>query len=103
MNLHREAKEMAQEALDQQDGDFGAARDMLHEMCDGHETVIYHHKAIKFCAEQNTSDGEQWLKDCGGIVQPYDSFGQIASYIAFATLYLAACEALDKLEQEVAA
>ena len=94
---------MAQEALDQQDGDFDAARDMLHEMCHGYETVIYHHKAIKFCAEQETSDGEAWLEDCGGIVQPNDSFGQIASRIAYATLYVAACEALDKLAQEVAA
>jgi len=103
VNLYKEAQEMAQEALDQQDGDFDAARDMLHEMCHYHEVVIYHHKAIKFCADQDTSDGEAWLEDCGGIVQPNDSFGQIASRIAYATLYVAACEALDKLEQEVAA
>ena len=103
MNLYKEVKEMAQEALDQQDGDFDAARDMLHEMCDYHEAVIYYHKAIKFCAEQDTSDGEAWLSVCGGIVQPNDSFGKIACRIAYATLYCAACEALDKLAQEVAA
>jgi CRP-like cAMP-binding protein len=100
MHLYTEARTIAQEALTECEGDFDAARDTLHQTCDGHEVAIYYHKAIQFCAEQNTSDGEQWLEDCGGIAQPGDSFGQIACRIAFATLLCAAEEALAELEQE---
>lgn len=100
MNLYQEARTIAQEALNESDGDFEAARDFIHESCDGHEVAIYYGKAIQFCAEQNTSDGEQWLEDCGGIVQPGDSFGQIACRIAFATLLCAAGEALQEIEAE---
>ena len=100
MHLHTEAKQIASEALEQADGDFDTARDVLHETCDGHEVAIYYHKAIQFCADQNTSDGEQWLEDCGGISQPGDSFGAIACRIAFATLYCAAMDGLAELESE---
>ena len=100
MNLHQFAKELAREALTECEGDVDAARDYLHESCDGYETSIYHHKAIQFCADYDTSDGEEWLEDCGGIAQPGDSFGAIACRIAFATLYCAACEALSELESE---
>jgi len=100
MNLYTEARTIAQEALTECEGDFVDARDMLHQTCDGHEIAIYYHKAIQFCAEQDTSAGEEWLEDCGGITQPGDSFGQIACRIAFATLLCAAEEALAELEQE---
>lgn len=91
MNLYNESRALAQEALEACEGDFDAARDYLHQTCDGHEITIYYRKAIQFCAEQDTSDGEAWLEDCGGIVQPGDTFGAIACRIAFATL-LCACE-----------
>ena len=102
MHLYKEAKEIVSEAIDQ----FGTDRDELeqfiHESCDGHEVAIYYGKAIEFCATQETSDGEQWLEDCGGIVQAGDTFGGIACRIAFATLYCA-CErvpdeTLDEME-----
>lgn len=100
LNLYTEAKTIAAEALEEANGDFEEAREYIHQSCDGHEVAIYYGKAIQFCAEQNTSDGEQWLEDCGGIVQPGDSFGQIACRIAFATLLCAAEEALAEMEQE---
>jgi len=100
MHLYTEAMAMAREALEQSDGDFDAARDYLHQTCDAHECAIYYHKAIAFCAEQDTSAGEEWLEDCGGICQPGDSFGQIACRIAFATLYCAAQEALQEIEDD---
>ncbi len=100
MNLYNEARAIAQEALDMAEGDFETARDNLHETCDGYDYVIYYHRAIRFCAEQDTSKGEQWLEDCGGIAQPGDSFGTIACRLAFATVYCAACEALDEMESE---
>jgi len=100
MHLHTEAKHIASEAIEQADGDFDAARDVLHEMCDGHEVAIYYHKAIQFCADQNTSDGDQWLEDCGGIAQPGDTFGAIACRVAFATLLCECEKVLHEVELE---
>lgn len=100
MNLYTEARALAEEALAESEGDMDAARDFLHESCDGHEIAIYYHKAIAFCAEQNTGPGEDWLEDCGGIAQPGDTFGAIACRIAFATLLCAAEDALCEIAEE---
>ena len=101
MHLYSEAKSIVIEALEQADGDFDVARDYLHESCDGHEVAIYYGKAIEFCATQNTSDGEEWLEDCGSLVQAGDTFGSIACRIAFATL-LCECErVLADMESEL--
>lgn len=100
MHLYTEARAIAAEALAAAEGDFDQAMEYIHADCDGHEVAIYYHKAIKFCAEQDTSAGEDMLEDCGGIAQPGDSFGAIACRIAFATLYVAAQEALAELESE---
>ena len=95
MGLFTEAEEMAIEAWEQT-SDRDDAMDFLHQSCDGHEVAIYYHAGIKFCADNDTSDGEQYLEDCGGISQPGDSFGQIACRIAFATLLVAAQYELDQ-------
>jgi hypothetical protein len=97
MHLYTEAKAIALEAWNESQGDFDAAQDYLHQSCDSHEVSIYYGKAIHFCATQDTSEGEDWLEDCGGIAQPGDSFGAIACRIAFATLYCAAQEALQEI------
>ena len=70
------------------------AHDQAHEYCDGLEVVIYHYKAIQFCADNDTSEGEAWLEDCGGIAQQGDSFNQIASRVAFAEIY---CETINQI------
>jgi hypothetical protein len=100
MHLYTEARAIAQEAWDESGGNADAARDFITQSCDGHESVIYHHKAIKFRSEQNTDAGESWLEDCGGIIQPGDSFGQIACRIAFATLLCATESALREIAWE---
>ena len=100
MNLYTEARAIAEEAWEESGGVYDDAMDFIHHSCDGHEVSIYYHKGRKFCAEQDTSDGEQWLEDIGGIAQKGDSFGQIACRIAFATLYCAACEALNDIQEE---
>ena len=102
MNLYTEARAIAQECLTkaESEGDADTAREYIHQDCEFHEVAIYYHKAISFCAEQDTSAGEEWLEDCGGIAQPGDTFGQIACRIAFATLYVAAQEALEELLEE---
>ena len=115
-NIRKEAQYLAQDAWDSALALLGYglnddiqelqeyAQERLHESCDGHEASIYTYKAIQFCADVDTSDGEQWLDDCGGIAQEGDTFGQIACRIAFATLLVASESALqdivNKYEQE---
>lgn len=101
MHLYTEAKELATEALQEAEGCFDTAQDYLHGACDGHEAAIYYHKGIQFCAEQDTSDGEAWLEDCGGISQEGDTFGAIACRIAFATLLVTSQQALWEMQEEL--
>jgi hypothetical protein len=105
-NLYTECKAIVLEAIEEAKRDYtdtddirDAAQEFLHQSCDGHETVIYYQKAIHFCAMNDTSDGEQWLEDCGGIAQPGGSFGAIACRIAFATM-LCKCEEILSEELE---
>jgi hypothetical protein len=105
-NAYTEAREIAaeaiQEAINQGATDpLGieeAAREFAWQSCDSHEVVIYYHKAIQFCADNDTSMGEQWLNDCScGITQADDTFGQIACRIAFATLLSLAEEYITEI------
>lgn len=100
MNLHNEARAIAKEAWEKSGGDYDDALDFIHQDCNGHEVSIYYGMGIQFCADQDTSDGEQWLEDIGGSHRAGDSFGQITCRIAFATLYCAACEALNDIQGE---
>ena len=104
MNLYKEAKAIVEDAIEQVGTDSDELQDFLHQSCDGHEVAIYYGRAIDFCATQNTDEGEQWLEDCGGIVQAGDTFGGIACRIAFATL-LCECEkvleeTLEEMDEE---
>ena len=103
MHLYTEARTIASEALAEAKGDFDHAFDQLVESCYGYSIAIYYGQAINFCATQDTSEGEAWLEDCGGIAHPGDTFGNIACRIAFATLYVAAQQALEELREEVEA
>lgn len=86
---------------DDVDNRADTARDYIHESCDMHEAAIYTYRAWQLCANVNTSDGEQFLEDCGGISQPGDSINAIMCRLAYAVLYCAACDALnDILEKE---
>jgi hypothetical protein len=100
MNLHKEAMAIAKEAVAAHAKYGQDVSEYIHDSCDFHEVAIYYHKAIQFCAEQDTSAGEEWLDGIGGICQPGDSFGAIACRIAYATLYCAAQDALQELEEE---
>lgn len=100
MDLHKEAQEIAAEALAESNGDLEKALDFIHETCDSHAVSIYYGRAIDFCATHDTSAGEAWLEDCGGITHEGDTFGAIACRIAFATLLCAAQDALHEIEQE---
>ena len=96
MHLYKEAKAIVSEAIEQVGTDRDELEQFIRESCDGHEVAIYYGKAIEFCATQDTNDGEQWLEDCGTLVQAGDTFGGIACRIAFATLYCACERVLDE-------
>ena len=100
MHLYTEAKALALEAWNESEFDFEVAAWHVHQSCDGHEVAIYYGKAIEFCATQETSDGEDYLEDCGSLVQGGDTFGQIACRIAYATLYCAAMECLQEIADQ---
>ena len=99
-NLYKEAQEIAQDAWEESNGDIDSAMDFVFQTVDSHEISIYYGKALAFCTDQNTSEGESYLEDCGGIAQEGDSFGQIACRIAFATLLCASQKALYEIEKE---
>ena len=103
MNTYKEAQEIAREALKNAEGCFDTAYEYLNETVDGHEVSIYYGKAIQFCSEHDTSNGEQFLEDCGGISQEGDSFGQIACRVAYATLLCHAQDALREFQEEMEA
>lgn len=101
MHLYAEARAIAQEAIEQIGTDFEDCQEFIWQSCDGHECAIYYHKAIQFCAEQDTDAGETWLVEMdGNLAKPDDTFGSIACRIAFATLCCAATEALQELLDE---
>ena len=100
MHLYTEAKALALEAWEESEHDLDEAMDYLHQSCDGHEVSIYYGKAIEFCASQDTGDGEDYLEDCGGIVQEGDTFDSIACRIAYATLLVAAQNVLNEISEE---
>ena len=100
MHLYTEAKSLALEAWEESNHDLDEALDYLHQSCDGHEVAIYYGKAIEFCATQDTSDGEDYLEDCGSLVQAGDTFGSIACRIAYSTLLVAAQNVLNEIHEE---
>ena len=100
MHLYTEAKSLALAAWNESERDLDQAQEYLHQSCDGHEVAIYYGKAIEFCADQNTSDGEDYLEDCDSLVQKGDTFGSIACRIAYATLYCAAMECLQEIADQ---
>jgi hypothetical protein len=100
MHLYSEAKAIAQEAWEQSQFDQIDAQEFIFESCDGHEIAMYYYKGIQFCALVDTSDGEEYLEDCGGIAQDGDSFASIACRIAFATLLCASMSCLEEIIAE---
>ena len=83
--LHQEASAIVEDILTRlEEGDD--VIDLIHQVCDEHEWVIYTYKALKMCAECNTGEGEQFLYDTG---QKFDDIGKHAVAVAYWTLYQA--------------
>jgi hypothetical protein len=100
MHLYTEAKRIAQDAIEESREYGGDASEFIWQSCDGHEVAIYYGKAIQFCADHDTSAGEEWLEGIDSLCKAGDTFGTIACRIAFATLYCAAMDVLAELESE---
>jgi len=99
-NLSEEAYEIADEAW-QETKDRDAAIEFIYETCGGHELSIYYGKAIDFCANNDTTCGEEYLEELGGISQEVnDTFGAIACRIAYACLLSASMACLDGIIDE---
>lgn len=58
--------------------------DRTHEVADGHEWVIYNHKALMLCAHCDVSMGEEFLEDVGIPEEP--TLYKIACMIAYAEM-----------------
>lgn len=94
--LQQEAKRLAQECFDEVDTNGEDPSEYLWQTCDGHEWVIYTYKALLLCAECDTSEGEEYMASLG---RELNSLSEHASEVAFGTLYCAAMDALEELQQ----
>lgn len=99
-NLCKLARDIAKEAMSECDNDVDAARNFAHQSIDGLDTVIEYPKAIAFCAQESTGAGEEYVQMCGGFSND-DTFGSIASKIAFGTILGAVEAQLAELEGEL--
>lgn len=101
--LNQEAKEIAAAAM-REEKEYGTdAEQMLHEMCEGHQWVIYTKKAFMLCAECDTSEGEDYLDDYGFATfgdYGFESVGAHATKLAYATLLSACREAYAELKDK---
>lgn len=90
--LNEECAALAEEAAHEAKTYGTDAEQILWEMVDGHEWVIYTYKAIMLCANCDTDDGEEWLEGAG--MTEHKSFDEHASVLAFATMITRASEML---------
>lgn len=96
--LQQEAKRLAQECFDAGDTHGDDPNECLWQACEGHEWAIYTYKALLLCAECDTSEGEAYLEGLGD--NDWQDLADHACTVAFATLYNAAMDALEELQQE---
>jgi len=93
--LHQEARAIVEEILSQTD-EGQDIHDMIWQVVDGHEWVIYTYKALKLCAECNTGEGKALLEDTG---QTFTSLSDHATAVAHWTLYAACRDYLNELQE----
>ena len=71
----------------------------IHQTCDGHEWVIYNHKALMICAHCNTDAGEEFLADVGMPDNP--TLYSIACRIVFGEMQSRAMSYLGDVLEEM--
>lgn len=88
--LRQEAERIVADILTETHG-YDYIQDSIRWRCDSHEWVIYYDKALKLCADCNTTDAEAMLEDTG---QTFSSIGEHAAAVAYWTLFCACQNAL---------
>jgi hypothetical protein len=88
--------DMATELVDEYADELS---DRVTETVDGHEYVIYHYKALRFCAECNTDDGDAFLSEVG-IDREDLSLSRIASTVLYGEMQARVTRHLTSLVEE---
>ena len=100
--LEKQAKEYAESIMaEYADDDDDDRQDAIHEYADQSQHVIYTARAIAICGNCNTDDGESYLEEI--YEKPFDgceTFGEVCTRLAYATLYCAIRDALQELIDE---
>lgn len=90
--------DMQHELIDEDDNEL---TDSLVETIDGHEFVIYHYKALRFCAESNVDDGEAFFEEIGGTEHmSIVTLNTIASTVLYGEMQARTTRALTALVEE---
>ena len=95
--LEQEAKSIAKCAMMER-REYGTdAADYIHQVCDGHESVIYTYKAGLLCLECDRDNGEEHLEEVG-----YEavSYADYVTRLAYAILFDASITAFYELPQD---
>ena len=103
--FHKECERIASEVWEEyadkfgEDGSeywhniFSDMEDCAHETVDGHEWVIYNHKALMICAHCDVNMGEAFLDDIGMPEKP--TIYSLASTIVYGEMRARIMEILD--------
>ena len=99
--LNQEAREIVDEILSEAEGNGQRLyredmEDLIHQTVDGHEWVIYTYKALRLCAECNTTEGEAMLEDTS---QTFSDVGEHATAVAYWTICVACYNYLNELQE----
>ena len=82
--LEQEAKSIAKMAMAEQ-REYGTdAADYIHQVCDGHESVIYTYKAGLLCLECDRDNAEYHLEE---IDYQFTSYADYVTRLAYAILF----------------
>ena len=78
--LEQEAKSIAKMAMAEQ-REYGTdAADYIHQICDGHESVIYTYKAGLMCLECDRDNAEYQLEEAGYQFTDYSDYVTTLAY-----------------------
>ena len=95
--LEQEAKSIAKCAM-MEKREYGTnADDYIHQICDGHESVIYTYKAGLLCLECDRDNAEYHLEEVGYQAASYADY---ITRLAYAILFDASITAFYELPQD---
>ena len=95
--LEQEAKSIAKMAMAEQ-REYGTdAADYIHQVCDGHESVIYTYKAGLLCLECDRDNAEDHLEE---VDYQAASYADYVTRLAYAILFDACMTAFYELPQD---